>query len=86
MNANLRHSALFQRAVAGTLALALTLLAACTLTGDDPNAEASDTPGSSMTTQVSIGDVRWYVDYDEGLAAARAQNKALWVHFGENPG
>lgn len=36
--------------------------------------------------QVQIGDVRWYVDYEAALCVARAQDKALWVHFGENPG
>ncbi len=36
--------------------------------------------------RVLIGDVAWYVDYDTAVQVARAQDKALWVHFGENPG
>ena len=45
-------------------------------------------PNQSMNTaeQVRIGDVLWYVDYDAALEIARQQDKALWVHFGENPG
>lgn len=35
---------------------------------------------------VRIGDVHWYVDYDAALAVAREQDKAMWMHFGENPG
>lgn len=37
-------------------------------------------------TQVVIGDVSWYVDYDAAVAIARAADRPLWVHFGENPG
>jgi len=36
--------------------------------------------------QVLIGGVLWYVDYDAALEIARREDKALWVHFGENPG
>lgn len=48
------------------------------------------TPGTSASgsspEKVTIGDVDWYVDYDAALGIAREQDKALWVHFGENPG
>ena len=33
-----------------------------------------------------IGEIDWYVDYEAAQLIARAQDKALWVHFGENPG
>lgn len=68
---------------AATLA-ALTLVA-CTLPSpmDEPSAAAA--PGTSPGT-VLIGGVTWYVDYDAAAELARAQDKALWVHFGENPG
>ena len=36
--------------------------------------------------QVSIGEISWYVDYDDALEIAKREDKALWVHFGENPG
>ena len=35
---------------------------------------------------VTIGKIKWYVDYDAALAAAKRAGKPLWVHFGENPG
>jgi len=53
--------------------------AACRM---DPEASAS----VSTAKRVTIGDVQWYVDYDAALAIAREQDKALWLHFGENPG
>lgn len=59
------------------LALAAALVGACRLRGGAEN---------SGPEQVEIGAVRWYVDYDAALAVAREQDKALWVHFGENPG
>lgn len=65
------------------VALGLGVLApACHM---DPRSEeiAAAVPEAE---QVTIGDVRWYVDYEAALALARAQDKALWVHFGENPG
>ena len=47
----------------------------------------AETPSSdSAAGRVTIGGVAWYVDYDAALAIARGQDKALWVHFGENPG
>ena len=64
------------------LCLALALpLAACHM--DD-----HETPASQHLAegQGLIGDVAWYVDYDAALAVATQTGKALWVHFGENPG
>ena len=39
-----------------------------------------------MPEQIPIGDVMWYVDYEAAVEVARAEGKALWVHFGEDPG
>ena len=41
---------------------------------------------SGDVERVRIGGILWYVDYDAALAVAREQDKAMWVHFGENPG
>jgi len=46
----------------------------------------SDERTVSGAEQVLIGDIRWYVDYEAAVEIAREQDKALWVHFGENPG
>jgi hypothetical protein len=35
---------------------------------------------------LTIGQIRWYTDYDEALVVARQQKKPLWLHFGEDPG
>ena len=48
-------------------------------------AQALHEPEQALT-RVTIGAIRWYVDYEAALTVARAQDKALWVHFGENPG
>ena len=45
-----------------------------------------EAPKVGEAAQVTIGDVRWYVDYDAAVEVARQAEKALWVHFGENPG
>jgi len=37
-------------------------------------------------TQVRIGKILWYNNYDQAMALARQQQKPVWVHFGENPG
>jgi hypothetical protein len=37
-------------------------------------------------SQVKIGGITWFTDYDQALAYARKQNKPLWLHFGEDPG
>lgn len=82
--------------VAGLLLLAGT--GACQLEaqpGTHPEAEGTSSPaleaaaGVQATVQadrVKIGGVSWYVDYEAAQAVAREQDKALWVHFGENPG
>lgn len=41
----------------------------------DPNAQT-----------VRIGEIDWYVDYEDAMAAAQASNRPVWLHFGENPG
>ena len=67
-----KRSLLF--ALSGALALF-----ACRMEPDPaPRIEASPT--------VQIGEILWHVDIDAALEVARAQDKALWMHFGENPG
>ena len=44
------------------------------------------TPEPSPTERATIGDIQWYVDYDVALEAARNEDKAIWAHFGQNPG
>ena len=70
----------FFRPVALALSLGL-LVSACQA---EPHGEPP--PSSAAARQVSIGGIRWYVDYAAALEVARAEDKALWVHFGENPG
>ena len=41
---------------------------------------------SSDVQEIRIGDIDWYVDYDAALEVAKAEDKPLWVHFGEDPG
>jgi len=66
-------------ALRGALALA-TLLAL-------PACQMDSTPEQHTAPErVPIGGVSWYVDYDAAVDVAREQDKALWVHFGENPG
>lgn len=68
------------------LALALAL-AACRMDAPDPPTSAHATSGPAAdAAQVVIGEIRWYVDMDAARAVARQTGKALWVHFGENPG
>ena len=68
----LRPSLLF--ALSGVLALL-----AC-------RAEPSPAGPLEASPTVQIGEITWHVDVDAALAVARAQDKALWMHFGENPG
>ena len=56
--------------------LAGLFVLACQMTSDE----------QGTAEQVTIGDIRWYVDYAAAVEIAREQDKALWVHFGENPG
>lgn len=60
---------------AAAAALVAAPLAACAL-GPTPETSA----------MVQIGAIDWYVDYEAALEIAREQDRALWVHFGENPG
>ena len=67
-----------------TLLLTLPLLSlACQV--DTPD-DRPDGAAAANATQVPIGDVLWYVDYEAALAVARQEDKPLWVHFGEDPG
>jgi hypothetical protein len=63
--------------------MAIALGASACRTESHPSESRSS---GSVAERVTIGDVTWYVDYDAALAIAREQDKALWVHFGENPG
>ena len=47
---------------------------------------AGDGVAAGSLERVPIGDIDWYVDYEAAVEVAREQDKALWVHFGENPG
>lgn len=73
-------------------ALLLGLGAACSMQPDheapssESSAPAPDGPTTSDAERVQIGGVHWYVDYEAALEVARQEEKALWVHFGENPG
>ena len=53
---------------------------------ESPAPQAATEAAPTDAEQVRIGGVLWYVDYDAALEVAREQDKALWVHFGENPG
>jgi len=46
----------------------------------------SPTRATEDATQVKIGNINWYVNYDEALQVAKQKNKPIWLHFGENPG
>ena len=68
-----------------TFAAAAVLgLAACQ-SDTHVSADAEDAPTAAAETR-RIGNIDWYLDYDAALAVARRENKALWVHFGEDPG
>ena len=56
----------------------LAALGACSAVAGEEEAAA--------VPQVRIGGVLWYSDYDAAVAAAKGENKPLWMHFGENPG
>ena len=62
-------------------ALVGLLAGACRL-----ESSAEPRPEGSQPERVQIGSVHWYVDYEAAVQVAREQDKALWVHFGENPG
>ena len=64
---------------ASTLLALATLSLACSVNEPTDGYDA-------MPEQVRIGDIDWYVDYDAAVDVAREADKALWVHFGEDPG
>ena len=73
----------------GSLTLLAVALGCCALAcqsdvGPEPSVGASASVENAE--RVLIGDIHWYVDYDAATKIAREQDKALWVHFGENPG
>ena len=72
-----------RRVFARALLLSTGLALACRTAA--PRA-ATETPEAGAAPRVLIGAVRWYVDYESAVEIAREQDKALWVHFGENPG
>jgi len=69
------------RVRASALVLVVAATAACRA-----GVESSSEPAAAGGDRVTIGDVHWYVDYEAAVEVARAQDKALWMHFGENPG
>lgn len=84
-----------RRRAAWTAAAAIGLLTAACRMDSPPDKGAppdkgtppgESTPPAAAAEQVQIGDVQWYVDYEAAVEIAREQDKALWVHFGENPG
>ena len=48
--------------------------------------EKNDASDKLNAKKVTIGGIKWYVDYDQALADAKKKDKPLWLHFGENPG
>jgi hypothetical protein len=74
-----RHLLTARAALGLVLAIGVGSLA-CRLDESRPSA------APSAATRVTIGEIEWYVDYDAAVEVAREQDKALWVHFGENPG
>ena len=68
------------------MAAALLGIATSACRTDSRSPETGTVSAQSTEQQVQIGGVFWYVDYDVALTVAREQDKALWVHFGENPG
>ncbi len=33
-----------------------------------------------------IGEIEWFLDYDDALKVAKEKQRPLWLHFGEHPG
>jgi len=73
-------------------ALAITGLAICALTGacgtsDDSATAKENGPYKKLETktaaapEVTADDVKWYTNWDEGMAAAKEQNKLVFIHF-----
>ncbi len=68
------------------LAVAVALTAVLCF-GCRSEAPTTETPPMTTTAErIPIGDVSWFTDYDAAVAHARAEQKPLWMHFGEDPG
>ena len=57
--------------------LALAVLSAAVLV-------ATEADGNPKTRK--IGQIEWFLDYDEAMKVAKEKNRPLWLHFGEHPG
>jgi len=53
---------------------------------DASNSEIVETAVDPNAQTVRIGEIDWYVNYEDAMAAAKASNRPVWLHFGENPG
>ena len=51
-----------------------------------PSSSTPPPEHAGTRAQVLIGGILWYVDYESAVEVAKEQDKAMWVHFGENPG
>ena len=50
-------------------------------------AAGRDAAGEEKTAKKrKIGQIEWYLDYDEALQVASEKQRPLWLHFGEHPG
>lgn len=79
--------------------MAMVLSLGCARTADDfvgssnqntitvgENSETVEVAVDPNAQTVRIGEIDWYVNYEDAMAAARASNRPVWLHFGENPG
>ena len=66
---------------------AAILCVGCSITGPAlAGADSDNDEKAAKPKQVKIGGIQWYVDYDAALKIAKAKQKPIWLHFGENPG
>ncbi len=68
------------------IAASLGTLAACHQAPENDLVEPAPETAVDSDSAVTIGSVRWFVDYEQAVRVAKEQGKPLWVHFGENPG
>ncbi len=77
------------RRLSAALSIGL-LVMACQMDSEEARPSKDDAarePAEAASAElVRIGEIDWYVDYAQALEVARTEDKALWVHFGENPG
>lgn len=79
--------------------MAMVLSSGCARTADEfvgssnqstiklgENSETVEVAVNPNAQTVRIGEIDWYVDYEDAMAAAQASNRPVWLHFGENPG